>query len=110
MAFEIKRKLEPRYDSRKSFYGKAKVRNEDGKLILTSYTTDVAEVKDGKAKVYGTYSDTTLRHIKEFLIQNGFKAESKSQILKDYGVENEDEEITGSRKEAMINKNAYLRE
>ena len=36
------------------------------------------------AEVYGTYSATTLRHIKEFLKQNGFKADSKSQIEKDY--------------------------
>jgi hypothetical protein len=26
-----------------------------------------------------------LRHIKDFLQQNGFKAESKEQILRDYG-------------------------
>lgn len=88
MAYNIKstKKLEPKYDSSKSFYGKAKVRREDGKLILTSYTTDVAEIENGKAKVNGLYSDTTTRHIKEFLIQNGFKAENSKQIMKDYGV------------------------
>ena len=34
--------------------------------------------------VFGLYSVTTLRHIKEFLKQNGFKAETKAQIAKDY--------------------------
>jgi len=77
--------LNPQYDSRKSFYGKAKVRVEDGKLILRSYDTDVAEIKDGKARVSNTQSPTTVRHVKEFLKQNGYKAESKSQIERDYG-------------------------
>ena len=39
----------------------------------------------GKAYVVDTYSQTTLRHIKEFLKQNGFKADSKKQIMEDYG-------------------------
>ena len=77
--------LEPRYDSRKDFYGKANVRKENGKLILKSYSTDVAEIENGKAKVHGLYSATTTRHIKEFLSQNGFKVESSKQIMKDYG-------------------------
>lgn len=76
--------LHIRYDSRKSFYGKARVREEDGKTILRSYNTDVAYIKDGIAVVNGSYSQTTLRHIKEFLKQNGFKAETSKQILKDY--------------------------
>lgn len=79
--------LPARYDSRKSFYGKARVETMDGKKALYSYNTKVAEIEDGKAKVYGTYSQTTLRHIKEFLLQNGFKAENSKQIIKDYGAE-----------------------
>ena len=81
--------LPVRYNSRKSFYGLAHVRGEDGKTILKSYGTDVAYIKDSKAFVKGTYSQTTLRHIKEFLKQNGFKAETSSQILKDYGKKEE---------------------
>jgi hypothetical protein len=77
--------LEPRYDARKSFYGKAIVRTDDGKKVLRSYSTDVAYIKDGKAHVNDTYSSTTLRHIKEFLKQNGFEAETSKQIMKDYG-------------------------
>lgn len=83
--------LNPRYDSRASFYGKAKVdtgdKNDQNKLY--SYNTLVAEIKDGKPVVYGTYSQTTLRHIKDWLKQNGFKAENSKQILADYGVKDE---------------------
>jgi len=78
-------KLEPRYDSRKSFYGKAKVKLVNGKKVLQSYQTDVAEIVNGKPYVKGLYSATTTRHIKEFLKQQGFKAESSKQIMKDYG-------------------------
>lgn len=83
MAFETK--LQPKYGSQKSFYGKAKVSMEDGKKVLYSYGTKVAEIDDGKARVFGLYSNTTTRHIKEFLNQNGFKVENSKQIIKDYG-------------------------
>jgi len=76
------------HDSRASFYGKARSRSEGNKTILTSYSTDVAYIEDGEVVVpNGTYSNTTLRHIKEFLLQNGFVADTKEQIEKDYGVE-----------------------
>lgn len=83
--------LEPRYDARKSFYGKAQVDTGDkgDKNKLYSYNTLVAEIKDGKPVVYGTYSQTTLRHIKDWLKQNGFKAETSKQIMADYGVKDE---------------------
>lgn len=68
--------LNCRYDTRKSFYGKAKVvEQENGDLLLYSYDTLVARVKDGKFEVnsnvwsYYLYSNTTLRHIKEFFKQ-----------------------------------------
>lgn len=72
--------LEPRYDSRKSFYKKAYVINEKGVLKLRSYNTIVCEIKDKKPVVFGEYSQTTLRHIKEFLKQNGFKANNIKQV------------------------------
>ena len=76
----------PYYDSVKSFYGKAKVIEIGNDVFLVSYTTVVAfynrETKI--AQVVGTFSPTTLRHIKEFLRQSGFKAETKKQIMKDY--------------------------
>lgn len=87
--------LEPRYDARKSFYGKAHVDTGDNndKNKLYSYDTLVAEIKDGKPVVYGTYSATTLRHIKDWLKQNGFRADTSKQIVADYGVK--DESCTG---------------
>lgn len=78
----------PYYDSAKSFYGKAKVIEIENDVFLMSYDTIVAFFnRDTKiAKVIDTYSATTLRHIKEFLKQSGFKAETKKQIEKDYCV------------------------
>lgn len=76
----------PYYDSAQSFYGKAKVIEIENDVFLLSYDTIVAfynrETKI--AKVVDTYSATTLRHIKEFLRQSGFKAENKKQIERDY--------------------------
>lgn len=73
------------HDGSNSFYKKAKVITEDDKIILISYYTEVAYIKDCKAYVNGLYSQTTTRHIKEFLIQHGFKVESSKQIIEDYG-------------------------
>lgn len=78
--------LAPQFDSRASFYGKAHVMIDDeGNKYLRSYDTIVAEIHHGEPPiVYGWFSDTTGRHIKEFLKQEGYKAENKRQILKDY--------------------------
>ena len=78
--------LIPKFDTRKSFYNKARVKTEGKKLILISYSTEVCFIENGKAFVLGQWSGTTTRHIKEFLKQNGFKAESMSQMLKDYKI------------------------
>ena len=66
--------LLPIYDGRKSFYGKAHITEyPNGRKVLTSYTTEVAEITaDGKPIVYGIWSQTTTRHQKEFLKQHGF--------------------------------------
>lgn len=74
------------FDNTKSFYGKARIEESREKKILTSYNTKVAEIDKIKnsAVVFGTHSATTLRHIKEFLLQNSFKAETKEQIEADY--------------------------
>lgn len=59
--------LESRYDSRKSFYGKAQVIDYgDGMMELKSYDTIVSRVKDGKVEHLGKWSATTSRHQKEF--------------------------------------------
>ena len=81
--------LEARSDSRKSFYKKARVEVLDnGDKILTSYNTEVAKIINGKAIVLGQWSQTTSRHIKEFLKQEGFKVDDTKQVMKDYGVKN----------------------
>lgn len=87
--------LDPEYDGRKSFYHKAKVVSfKDGRKVLYSYGTPVCRIgKDGKATLlrkgyYGWGSSaTTLRHVKEFLKQNGLRADSSSQIGRDYPTE-----------------------
>ena len=76
--------LETIYDSRNSFYGKAKVELNGSQIILYSYGTLVAFIENGIAYITGDYTQTTLRHIKEFLLQNGFVAINKKQIMDDY--------------------------
>lgn len=72
--------LESRYDSRASFYGKAKVIDFGTKLSLISYNTEVAvydketkelEIKESEYSENGKYSQTTSRHIREFATQTG---------------------------------------
>lgn len=88
MTFE----LSTRYDSRKSFYGKARVEADYPEVRLISYATHVASIRyngqpedKGTPEVFGTYSQTTLRHIKEFLKQYGFPVANSKQIMADYG-------------------------
>lgn len=52
----------------KSFYGKANTRTTtDGAIILTSYTTDVAKIVNGKlVRLWDDWSATTQRHINAF--------------------------------------------
>lgn len=75
--------LQPLYDGRKSFYGKAFVERWDTEngmqWVLKSYGTVVAKVTptyaDNEAETYDVeigleyLSATTLRHVKEFLAQ-----------------------------------------
>ena len=82
----IEYELQARYDSRASFYGKAKIveseetYNSKGYKELWSYNTLVAKIEDGKVEVYGWFSQTTARHINEFLKQNGFEKMSKIEM------------------------------
>lgn len=68
--------LVARYDARKSFYNKAMVEHSnDGTITLYSYTTPVAEIKNGKLKLLTkwNYSNTTRRHVTEFVKQNNME-------------------------------------
>ena len=59
--------LSPRYDTRKSFYGKAHVvDHENGTIELQSYDTIVSRCVNGKVEELGKWSATTTRHQKEF--------------------------------------------
>ena len=59
--------LSPRYDARKSFYGKAHViDHENGTIELQSYDTIVSRCVNGKVEELGKWSATTTRHQKEF--------------------------------------------
>ena len=72
--------LRVRYDARQSFYKKAYTIEYNNVLYLRSYDTIVAKIENGEAVVNGWYSQTTARHINEFLKQNGFKAMSKKEM------------------------------
>lgn len=79
--------LTPKFDSRKSFYGKAKISFEGDRRLLSSYGTPVAFIEPDRPPVMldgWDSTQTTLRHVREFLKQNGFKAESKKQMQRDY--------------------------
>ena len=61
------------------------IQRPDGYIkYLVSYGGVVAKIENDKAEVYGTYSSETLTHIREFLQQNGFKADTCVQIREDY--------------------------
>ena len=78
--------MTPQYDARKSFYGKARVDVNGDEKTLYSYNTPVARISDGKVELLPRWdeSQTTLRHVKEFLKQNGFEAGSLAQLRKTY--------------------------
>lgn len=65
--------LQPHYDSRASFYGKAQIDDHDDHIGLYSFDTEVArfDKKKNALEVFGYYSATTARHIREFARQLG---------------------------------------
>ena len=79
--------LTPKFDSRKSFYGKAKISFEGDRRLLFSYGTPVAFIEPDRLPVMldgWDSTQTTLRHVKEFLKQNDLRAESLEQMRRDY--------------------------
>lgn len=59
--------LDARFDSRKSFYGKAHVIDHgNGFIELQSYDTIVSTCNNGKVEHLGKWSQTTTRHQREF--------------------------------------------
>ena len=87
--------LMPEFDSAKSFYGNAGVVTHDnGIRELYSYGQLVAKVYPvtGAVKVFpaGVSTATTLRHVKEFLMQLGYYTGTKQDIIDNYVIEHED--------------------
>lgn len=59
--------LTTRFDTRKSFYGKAYIiDHENGVVELRSYNTIVSRCVNGVVEHLGRWSQTTSRHQKEF--------------------------------------------
>lgn len=75
--------LESKYDSAKSFYGKAKVRRIGDTVTLLSYETNVMRIQGGRLlRTAGQpQSATTARHMREFAQQNGYPRMSKAELL-----------------------------
>ena len=74
--------LMPMYDSRKSFYGKAKVIEVENGYYLQSYNTIVCYIdKTGKnnqfCRMWSGYSVTTMRHINAFMRFSGLNLGGK---------------------------------
>ena len=65
--------LMARYDARKSFYGKAHVMEDENGKTLLSYGTKICRIdNDGNlSRLWHGNSQTTTRHVKEFLKQFG---------------------------------------
>lgn len=66
------KELYPLWDSRKSFYKKAYISYEgNGVYNLYSYNTLVCTIDNNKIILnrYSFYSNTTIRHLKDFLYQ-----------------------------------------
>lgn len=100
--------LSPEYSNNKSFYGKAKVEDENGVKTLISYETPILKLEDGNITMLCKpehLTQTTLRHVREFLQQNGLEPLSKRELLKlinESNLEEQDETVkvvTANQKE-----------
>lgn len=84
--------LEARFDSRQSFYGKAKVEIKADEMtyneLLYSYGTLVAiytldKITENEVYTYcGKFSQTTTRHQKEFFYQKGLGSKQVKELMK----------------------------
>lgn len=66
--------LHPIFSDQKSFYGKASTAIAGYATILISYDTEIAEIENGRVKMLckpDVLSNTTLKHLREFLRQLG---------------------------------------
>jgi hypothetical protein len=65
--------LSTRYDERQSFGHKAIVHTDGKDSVLYSYETPVARITNGKVELSPSwdYGNTTVRHVREYLRQEG---------------------------------------
>lgn len=100
--------LEPRYDSRNSFYGKARVVTKDnGDEELYSYGTHVAGVRGGKPYSKGRFSATTSRHQNEFFKQRNIDPK-KVDVEEGKSCKNCDEKLEAFKAKSRANRKAKL--
>lgn len=78
--------LQSRYDSKQDFYKKAYIGKYLNCLYLKSYNTVVACIWQNQLRIYGWFSQTTARHIREFAKQNGFFDEITKQDMMNQSV------------------------
>lgn len=68
----------------RDYYGKAKVREENGFIILKSYNTDVCRINRNSGefeRLWSGWSATTARHINDFCGQHNLPRLSKKEWL-----------------------------
>lgn len=72
---ETVRELTPKFEKRQSYYGKALLKQKYNMLTLVSYDTEIIKINLSTYKLETLcgpedLSNTTLRHLREFLKQN----------------------------------------
>ena len=77
--------LMPRFDSAQSFYNKATIDENGDDITLISYQTPIVRVKDGKLEFLcgeDALSQTTMRHIRDFIRQMDYDGKLGSENIK----------------------------
>lgn len=96
MTFKHEYELTPKYNTQKSFYGKARVlEGTDGAMYLKSYGTIVATCKGGTVELIDRYSTTTDRHQKEFYEQFDTTGRTWEQVKSDSGTKGKSVQYNG---------------
>ena len=80
------KELKPVFSKQKSFYSKAEVKEDEKGLSLYSYKTKIATIKNNEL-IFLTieeehYTNTTIKHLKEFCLQNNIKYLGKQKMIK----------------------------
>lgn len=100
--------LSPEYGGRNSYYGKAQIEvNPDGKTLY-SYGTPIMTIKDGQIKMLcgeWALTNTTIRHIREFMQQEGLDPVPKAKLVKLINEQGLNESCKRPKKKAMKEAN-----